>query len=310
MGSNMQNPMFFILNANPGRYINTKAAAIVALVRAAEAVIALMLVFRVGRYLMGLIDGTSPGVLALPGLLSPGGDTGLLPPAMQTVLEDQLADIMPEGQTLETLLQQTLGDPEEGMQALMTPGSIETIVTGLAAAALLAILAAVVVEGVALIMLRFAMKGAKAAKIAHKAIFIASIVLLLAGICLTLIFINKCRMLGLTMSVLLMGEMKTTFILIALCLVILFLRVLYHRDVAKVLAAIDYEIRIGFKETTMRVKRLSGSALLFAALALAAVVYFFFKTGPLSTGVLIAAVLVIKYIMVYSSYDDFKQSHT
>lgn len=313
MNSNTQNPLFYILKSDPGRYINTPSATIVTLIRVAEAVISMLLFPKVCGYLLGLPGGSSPGVFALPGLLQSGRQTELLPPALKTLVEEQLSDIMPEGESLDSLLQDTLqntvGDTEAGLQMLMTMGALETIVTGIAAAALLAVLAAVIAEAPALVFLRFAMQGSKVAKIAHKVIFIATLVMLLAGICLTVQFILKCRMLGVMMGALLAGQLRPVFIWVALCLVLLLLRVLYHRDVAKVLAAIDYEIQLEFKETTLKAQRLAGTSLIFTALALAGAVMLAFKAGPLSIGVIAMVVLMIKYMMVYTCWGNFHRCH-
>jgi len=302
--------MFYILEASPERYIKKMSSTIVMLIRLLEGAVALSLLFRVAGYLSGLLHGTSAGVFELlvklqSGQLLSGGQVSVLPSA---VVEDQLAGIMPQGETLDSLLEELLHGSETGMRILTTPSTTDTIITGIAAAALLAVLAAVVVEAVAFVFLRFALKGSRVAKIAHKVIYAACIVLLLAGICLAAGFVNKCRMLGIS-SALLTGQFRMIVIMTVACMVLLALRVFYHRDVVKVLTAIDYEIHIGFKETTLEVKRLSTLALLFAVLALAGAVLLGLRTGFATTGVLVMIVLMVKYVMVYTCWGNFRQRH-
>lgn len=327
MNTNGRSPLFYILEANPKRYIKTTSTTIVMVIRAVEGVIAAFLSYRVFGYLLGLFSGNASSVFALPGLLQPNTQSEIIPGPVQSLLEEQLADIMPEGETIDSLMQQGLAtmmeslsesmsnatggiftDPDSAIETLLTPGSLEIIITMIATAALLAILICAVVEAAAFIVLRFALKGSAAAKIAHKVIFIASLILLLSGICLIAIFINKCRLLGITIT-LLVGQLRTLAIVTGVGMVVLVLRVFYHWDVAKVLSAVDYEIRMEFKETDLKVRWLPGNSLIFILLALAATVLMVIKFGFLSLGAIAATVLVVKYVMVYFCWGNYHQCH-
>ena len=177
------------------------------------------------------------------------------------------------------------------------------------------ILICMTVEAVAALLLRFALQGAKLFQVTHKVIYIASIALLLttAATCVPLIM-------GLTQSGIkiyqlflsggekLLGPVRPLLVTLA-CMLLLLLRISYHKGVVTVLSAIEYEIRLEFKETAMNTVHISRDALLLVLICIGAACAAGFLVGWVTPAVPAMLVLAVKYYAVYSCWGDFRRCH-
>lgn len=281
MNPHASNPYMFILKADPARYIKTASAAVVALIKTAEGAVAVLWVFRLLDYMKQLFHGKA-GVLPLEilAVLLPNKITALILPGR-----------IPNG------------------------GMIGKYLCWAAAIIITLILICMAVEAVAVLLLRFALQGAKLFQVTHKVIYIASIALLLAAAatCVPLIM-------GLTQSGIkiyqlflsggekLLGPVRPLLVTLA-CMLLLLLRVSYHKGVVTVLSAIEYEFRLGFKETAMNTVHVSRDALLLMLICIAAAAATGFLVGWVMSAVPAMLVLAVKYYAVYSCWGDFRRCH-
>ena len=321
MSNIYQNPKFMILEANPAKYINNISSTVLMLIRAGEGIAASFLLYKVWIALAGLVSGTHRGMLGLIDNLLPNG-AGIAPgssPMSITVgtivqmLPEELQGIVMENMALDTvlseLLQRTFLPGGYDMNVFMTVGTFENIMCAAALVAFLLVLAAIAIEAIAFIMIRFVHKGSGMAKTAHRIIFYAVIAIMIAVFCLSIIFVLKCRKAGI-IGALLSGRLRTAGILMIVLLVFLGFRVFYHRDVSKVLSAVDYEIRLGFKEMFTDGKHLTRGSLIFVLLSIVAAVLIYIRTGTFfSGGTAICVILAIKYIAVYVCWCNFRLCH-
>ena len=93
------------------------------------------------------------------------------------------------------------------------------------------------------------------------------------------------------------------------CMLLLLLRVSYHKGVVTVISAIEYEFRLEFKETAMNAVHLSRDTLMLAVTCIGAAVAIGFFVEWKSLYVLALLVLAVKYIAVYSCWGDFRRCH-
>ena len=281
MNPHASNPYMFILKAEPERYIKTPSAALVALIKAAEGAVAMFWVFRLFDYMKQLFDGKAGALpLEILAVLLPNKITALILPGR-----------IPNG----------------GMIGKYLCWAVTIIMT--------VILICMAVEAIAALLLRFALQGAKLFQVTHKVIYIASIALLLAAAatCVPLIM-------GLTQSGIkiyqlflsggekLLGPVRPLLVTLA-CMLLLLLRISYHKGVVTVLSAIEYEIRLEFKETAMNTVHISRDALLLMLICIAAAAAAGFLAGWMMPAVPAMLVLAVKYYAVYSCWGDFRRCH-
>ena len=99
-----------------------------------------------------------------------------------------------------------------------------------------------------------------------------------------------------------------------LCAALLLLRISYHRGALEVLTAIEYEIRLGFKETGLGKIRLARDSFLFGLLFSLTALFSLagMAAGPQSGSVLRTigmTALAIKYFAVFRCWKHFKKCH-
>ena len=281
MNPHTSNPYMFILQADPGRYIQTSSGTVAALIKTAEGGVALLWCFRMLDYLKQLFSGKA----------------GTMPhEILHVLLPKRIADLLLPGTV-----------PDGGM--------LGKILCWTAAVSILVFLICMVVEAVAALLLRFALQGAKLFEITHKVLLAALVVLLLSvvGSCVPLV-------LSLTQSgikiyqVFLSGgkdliePLRPLFVTVG-CAILLLLTVSYHRGIGKVLSVIEYELRLGFKETAMEIPHLSRDAILLGILFLAGAAAVGFLVGWVTVYTAALVVLAAKFFAVYSCWTDFRRCH-
>ena len=281
MNPHASNPYMFILKADPARYIKTPSATVVALIKAVEGGVAILWLFRMIDYYKQLLSGKA-GAMPLE----------ILP----VILPKEIADLILPGKI-----------PDGGMMGKVLCWAVAIVVS--------VILICMAVEAVAALQLRFALQGAKLFQITHKVIYIAAIALLFctAASCVPLA-------LSLTQSgikiyqVFLSGgekllESVRPLLVTVICILLLILRVSYHKGIVTVISAIEYEIRLEFKETAMSEVHISRDALLLALICIGAAVATGYFTGWVTVYVAALVVLAVKYFAVYNCWGDFRRCH-
>ena len=281
MNPHTSNPYMFILKADPARYIKTPSAAVVALIKAAEGGVALLWLFRLIEYLRQLVSGKAGAMpIEILGVLMP----------------KEIADLILPG-------------------AIPNGGTLGKVLCWAVAIVLSVILVCMAVEAVAALLLRFTLQGAKLFQITHKVIFIGSIVLLLSAAASCVPLVMNLTQSGLKIyQVFLSGgknllEPVRPLLVTVVCILLLILRVSYHKGIVTVISAIEYEIRLEFKETAMKTVHLSRDSLLLALICLGAAVAAGFFVGWVTVYVAALAVLAVKYTAVYNSWGDFRRCH-
>ena len=271
----------FILKADPARYIKTPSAAVVALIKAAEGGVAILWLFRLIDYFRQLLSGKAGAMpLEIFGVLLP----------------KKISDLILPGRI-----------PDGGMMGKVLCWAVAATVS--------VILICMAVEAVAALLLRFTLQGAKLFQITHKVIFAASIVLLLCAVATCVPLVMNLTQSGIKIyQVFLSGgekllESVRPLLVTVICILLLALRVLYHKGVVTVLSAIEYEIRLGFKETAMNSVHVSRDALLLALICIGAAVATGFFVGWVTVYVAALAVLAVKYFAVYNCWGDFRRCH-
>lgn len=281
MNPHTANPYMFILKADPARYIKTPSGAVIALIKAAEGGVACLWAVRLFDYLKLLFSGKA-GALPLE--------------ILRVLLPGELVKLILPG-------------------ALPDGGMIGKVLCWASALSLSVILICVAVEAVAALLLRFALQGAKLFQVTHKVIFVASIVLLLSAAASFVPIVLSLAASGIKIYQLLLsgGERllgaARPLLVTAVCVLLLVLRVSYHKGVVTVLTAIEYELRLEFKETAVGTTHLSRDALLQAVILLGAAAATGIFIKWLSLTVLALAVLAVKYFAVYNSWGDFRRCH-
>jgi len=281
MNPHTSNPYMFILKADPGRYINTPAAAIVALIKAAEGVFAVFISIRMVGYMKMLLSRAA-GKMPLE--------------LIRFLLPEEITKILLPG-------------------AIPDGGMIGKVLCWVTAASIFVLLICMAVEAVAALLLRFAMQGAKLFEVTHRVLFIDSIVLLVSTVlsCIPLALSLKESGIQIYKVLLsggesLLGPLRPLIVTVAFIL-LLVLWVSYHRGVVKVLTAIEFEIRLEFKETAIGEIHVSRDAFLLGILFLAAGAAAGFLVGWVTAVVAAALVLAVKYFAVYSCWGDFRRCH-
>lgn len=262
------NPYMLILEADPDRYLNRPAPTLLALLKVLEGVIAFLWCFRELDYLRQILGGRlSPGPVEALFSLLPGEVGRLVFPA---------------------------GIPT-GLKAL-------GFVTALC---VLVELLCLTVEAAASVLLRFGMRdtGAKCFKLTRRWTLIA---------CVLLTFCVVLGCIPAIMSAVQGGfyvRLSALYPLIAQLVLVLLLalRIAYHRGALIVMKAIDYEIRLGFKETGMADHRLGLCSFLLGLLCLAAAAgLMLYARGR---AVPACALLAVKFFAVWKSWNFFRRCH-
>ena len=275
---NGSNPYMLILNANPAKYIKTPSSTVVTLIKVLEGVLSFLLCFRYFSYLYQLISGNFE--IKAPFL----GEYIALP--------DNL-NILP----------------------ISLPGG-ETTWRVLCGSCILIILICTVIEAVLIIILRFVMKGAKALVITQLIIVCAKAILAVCTLLFAALLFYGAVTKGLDPYKILMGfggnlsELIPSAVMFG-CSLLLFLWVSYHRGIIKVLSAVKYEIKLGFKETTKQKTRLTRDSILLGILFLAATALCIKIRWP-DINIYLAAVLAafsVKYFAVYNCWAQFQLCH-
>ncbi|MBR4472629.1 MAG: hypothetical protein IKS55_03225 [Oscillospiraceae bacterium] len=281
MNPHTSNPYMFILEADPSRYIKTPSAAVVALIKAAEGGVALLWCFRLFGYLQQLFHGKA-GAMPLE--------------ILRVLLPKEMMDLILPG-------------------AIPDGGMIGKVLCWVVSLSLFVILICMAVEAAAALLLRFALQGAKLFQITHKVLFIAVIVLLLGvtGTCVPLVLYLTQSGIKIYQVLLSGGETllkpMRPLLVTLVCMILLLIRVSYHKGVVTVLSAIEYEIRLGFKETAMETTHMSRDALLLALIFLGAAAATGFFVEWISLYVFAFVVLAVKYFAVYNCWGDFCRRH-
>ena len=281
MNPHASNPYMFILKADPARYIKTPSAAVIALIKAAEGGVAVLWLFRLIDYLKQLFNGKAGAMpIEIFGVLLP----------------KKIADLILPGAI-----------PDGGMMGKVLCWAVAATVS--------VILICMAVEAVAALLLRFALQGAKLFQITHKVIFIASIALLLSAAATCVPLVMNLTQSGIKIyQVLLSGGEKILgpirpLLVTIVCILLLALRVSYHKGVVTALSAIEYEIRLEFKETAMNTVHVSRDALLLALICIGAAVATGYCVGWVTIYVAALVGLAVKYLAVYNSWGDFRRCH-
>ncbi len=263
------NPLMFILEADPDRYIKTPAAAVVAVLKAVEGVVAFMWCFRMFDCLRGIVFGhQAMAPIDVLRVLLPGDLTRLVLPVAA-----------PPG------------------------GTLVAVLGGVAALCVLAEIICMAVEAVAAVLLHFFNSGAALFKGTRKwicaACFVLTLCMILSCVPLLMDFVRG----GFRMDASLQP-----LIVCLLASLLLILRVCYHHASAVVIAAVEYELRLGYKETGMERVRLGWFAFLLGDLMLAAAIVLIMRSEIRHAAVFV--LLAIKFFAVWKAWRVFRKCHT
>lgn len=270
MNPNETNPLMFILEADPGRYIKTPAATVLALLKALEGAAACLCGVRAIGFLRALYAAWD--VLPVMKLL-------------QNRLPAELSGLLPSG-------------------TLSSRGMALTVLAGAAAICALVGIVCLLLEGAAALYLRFALGGAKLLNVTRRAAFPVSIVLALSvtGFCALSLweaFTHGVRLNALLQPALVMAG----------CVLALWLRVSYNRGAASVISAVEYELRLGFKESVPKSLKLGRDAFLLCLVYLAAAAALCCFVNWRSYAVAAFAALAVKYSAAMESWRVFRRCH-
>ena len=271
MNPALSNPLMFILEADPEKYIKTPSASVVAIIKTLEGFAAFLCCFRVLDILKGLVTSRAP--LSLSALFR-----ALVPVELSV-----------------RLLPGTLTAPG---------GTVWTLLSALAALAVLAELVCFVIEAGAGLFLRFALGGAKLMKSTRGAVSAASVLLALCVTGSSALLIWE----GVRGGVGLDGSLRLLLVPLG-CSLLLWLHVLYNREAAAVFDAVEYEIRLGFKQTALETHGLGRWALLLCLCSFAgAAVLCVFGDFRMRT-VYLLAILGCKFFAVWRCFRVFRKCH-
>jgi hypothetical protein len=270
MNPHTSNPLMFILEAAPERYINTPAAAVVAVIKAVEGVVAFLWCFRMLDCIRQIVAGRL-GIAPVGVLLS------LLPGDLTRL-------VLPSGVPLD--------------------GTLGTVLSGAAALSVLAVLLCMAAEAAAAVLLRFFMQGAKLFRATRKWIFVASVAL---TVCVALSSLPG--LLDFLYGGFRLDASMQPVVVSLLAVLPLILYVCYNRSAAVVMEAVEYEIRLGFKETGMQSVRLGWFAFLLGLLMLAAAAALFVFARPEARYAFAFLLPAIKFFAVWQSWRAFRKRH-
>lgn len=265
------NPYMMILKADPDRYINRTAPAILALIKAAEGSVAFLWCFRVLDCLVQIASGSA--------VQSPVG-------VLLSLLPWEIAQlILPN--------------------AIAPGGTVGKILGCAAAACVLIALVCLAAEAVAAILLRFALPalGARWFTYTRKGTLAVCVLFTACVVISAVMQAYSVFKAGFIIELAVLYPVIVQLILILLLAV----RIAYHRGAAVVMKAIDYEFRLGFKETGMAEHKLGLCSFLLGLICLAAAVQLFRLS--MRTYAAVFAVLSVKFFAVLNSWQFFSQCH-
>ena len=264
-------PYMMILKADPDRYIRRAAPTILALIKIAEGPVAFLWCFRMLDCLVQLASGSA--------VQSPAGVLfSLLPAEIARML---LPNTIPSG------------------------GIVWRILGSAAAACVLIALVCLAAEAVAAALLRFAMPALGARWFRYTRKWALAVCVLFTA-CVVISVVMQAYSVyraGLSSVSAVLRPLLVQLILI----VLLAVRIAYHRGAAVVMEAVDYEFRLGFKETAMEEHKLGLCSFLLGLICLAAAVQLFrLSMGNRAAGF---TVLCVKFFAVWKSWQFFSQCH-
>ena len=271
MNPHASSPYMLILKADPDRYINRTAPAILALIKLAEGCAAFMWCFRMLDCILRILTGKT--------VQTPAG-------VLFSLLPWEIVRLAKSG-------------------AVLPGGTLGNVLGCIAAACLLIELLCLTAEAAAAVMLRFAMPaaGAKCFRLTRRLTLAACVLL---TVCVVISLVQQAFSVfqsGLNVALAALYPMIVQLVLVLL----LALRIEYHRGASVVMDAVDYEFRLGFKETGMPEHRLGLCSFLFGVLFLVAAG----ALVRLSLGryAAISAVFCVKFFAVWKSWQFFRQCH-
>ena len=270
MNPNSTNPLMFILEADPARYLKTRAAALLALLKLIEGVAAVWCVSQMIAFLRAFA-ADSGGALPVD--------------AVKSVLPYELTALLPQG-------------------TLPSGGAVGTALTALAALCLLAELACLALEGFAAPYLCFALGGAKLFSVTRKTAFFASVGLALSVTLSCVVSAYDAVTGGAELRVLLWPALVTVG-----CALLLWLYVSYNRGASAVIAAIEYEIRLGFKESVPKELKLGRDSFFLCVIFLAAAAALCAFVDWRMYANAIPVLLALKYGVARKSWLRFRRCH-
>ena len=270
MNPYVSNPLMFILEADPDRYVRTPAAVVAAAIKALEGVVAFMWCFRMLDCLRLIVVGRQ---------------------AMAPM--DVLRSLLPRDLTRLVLPDSAPPD-----------GTFLAVLGGAAALCILAELVCMTAEGVAAPLLCFAGKGAKLFKGARKGILAACFLLTLC-----VILSSAPQLLDFVHGGFRVDASLQPLIVCLLAALLLFLRVCYHRAAAVVITAVEYEFRLGYKETGMERVRLGWFAFLQGLLMLASAAGLFVYASVNLRYIAVFILLAVKFFAVWKAWRTFRKCH-
>ena len=270
MNANETNPLMFILEAAPERYIKTPAATVLALLKIAEGAAAVLGGIQAADYLRGWAAGWGE---ALPIEL------------LKSMLPADVAALLPHG-------------------TLPSGGTAGTVLTAAAALCLCCLLLCLIAEGLTAPLLRFTMKGSKLLLLSRRAAFPASVGLAVSVTASCALSVVEGFKTGMALSLMLRPALVT-----AGCALVLWLYASYSRWAAVVISAVEYEIRLGFKESVSKEIRLGRDSFLLCLVFLAAAAAIFWFAGWRTISICIPALLALKYAAAGYAWDCFRRRH-
>jgi hypothetical protein len=277
------NPRFMILEAQPERYIRRLSSAVLALIRLAEGIAAGYLAYMGGRFVIENFGEWFNGVDAS------------LNAFLHSMIPPEILD---------------LAEQEGGfsLQTYAATGSVASFLASGIILCVLVLLGCTVVEGLVMPFLFITLKGSGLLAGARKGLFLASRVLVMFLVCFVLLQLISYYRRGVLPN-LLAGKIPWPAIVAASSIPIMAVRSRLHKCVVTVFRAVDFELRLKFKETHVADIRLSRYLLLFGVLFLAAAGLSWWKMGPMSIPCWVTAAETLKYAMAAISWGNFKQRH-
>jgi hypothetical protein len=259
-----QNPMMWIMQADPGKYIKTTSSAIAAFLKLIEGFFTAFAA--VG--LFGLFKEFVRG-----GSFQDGLSVELLPRffvdhVLNMIPQDLLAQSGVSGQA-GAAAQLDLSVLNQLISFLTidvyTGALIEQITLFIAVWGVILILLGIAVEGLFSVILRFSMQGANVLKLIQRVIVYSIIAILASAVGFFVYRIYLCFS---------TGQFKLAVVLLPAGSVIVFLvlALKYARSVFSVFFSIDYEIRLGFKDSDARFTKMRGYSLMFGFIFLVATI--------------------------------------
>lgn len=164
-----------------------------------------------------------------------------------------------------------------------------------------------VVEAAAMLVLRFALTGAGVLKRVHQVVLGKTLVLLAT---LTIALVLRSYRFFTTEFAHdpMMRTIRPFLLLCGLSIPVLVLLARYHRDVVTVFSAIDFELRLEYKDL-IEAPVLGACSALFSIAALSGAVLLGLRSGVQNLAVLTLALLSIKYFAVSQGWDGFRRCH-